>query len=116
MAPRADVIKIRALLLLWIAFPAFACEYPDLGNMPLRRAVSHVKALPEVEEWAKQMHEKGEIVQYALYLEEDAHEGRRCWWRVDVNAAGRTWHRYQVTPDGRHVRRAQEHPGAAARQ
>lgn len=85
--------------------PTWACEYPDQGNLPLRRAVAKVKSLPDVEALAKEMHEKGEVVQYALLLEEDAHEGKRCYWRIDVNAGGKTWHSFYVTPDGRHLRR-----------
>ncbi|HYG54230.1 MAG TPA: hypothetical protein VD965_02925 [Burkholderiales bacterium] len=97
-------------LLLFAALPALACEYPDEGTMPLRRAVSQVKALPEVEAWAKAMHDQGEVVQYALLLEEDVKEKRRCYWTVAVSAAGRTWRRFQVSPDGRHLRRETADP------
>jgi hypothetical protein len=96
--------------LLFVALPALACEYPDEGTMPLRRAVSQVKALPEVEAWAKAMHDQGEVVQYAVKLDEYSLQNRRCFWTVEVNAAGRTWRRFQVTPDGRHLRRETADP------
>jgi hypothetical protein len=111
---RADVIKIHALLLLTFAFPASACEYPDQGNMPLRRAVAKVKSLPGIEALAKEMHDKGEVVQYALFLEEAIQEGKRCYWRIEVNAGGKTWRSFYVTPDGRHLRPAGGPPAARA--
>jgi hypothetical protein len=104
---------IRLLLLLACA-PAFACDYPDEGNMPLRRAVGQIKSLPEVEAWAKAMHEQGEVVQYALRLDEMLRQDRRCYWAVDVNAKGRTWRRYYVTPDGKRLRSADARRAGAA--
>jgi len=81
----------------------FACDYPDEGNLPLRRAVTQVRLLPEVEGWAKALHERGEVVQYALRLDETLRLARRCYWTLDVVAEGRTWRRYYVTPDGKTV-------------
>ena len=85
-----------------------ACDYPDEGNLPLRRAVTKVRTLPDVEAWAKEMHDKGAVVQYAVSLDRPHRQERRCFWTVDVNAEGRTWKRYYVTPDGRGLR-----PGTA---
>jgi hypothetical protein len=42
---RQVVHRIGLLALLWCGTPALACEYPDLGNLPLRRAVTKVKLL-----------------------------------------------------------------------
>jgi hypothetical protein len=105
----------RILIACAFALPVLACEYPDEGNMPLHRAVTRVKLLPETEAWAKAMHEKGTSVQYALHLEQTLEEESRCYWAVDVNADGRTWRRYYVTPDGKRLRQAGERRGAAAR-
>jgi hypothetical protein len=83
--------------------PALACEYPDEGNMPLRRAVAKVKFLPETEAWAAERHKAGEVVQYALRLDAPRRENRRCYWPVEVRAAGALWRRFYVTPDGQRV-------------
>src|ERR671918_61105 len=43
---------MKAAIICWLALGAsatFACEYPDEGSMPLRRAVTKVQMLPEVE-------------------------------------------------------------------
>jgi hypothetical protein len=45
--------------LLAAPLPGFACELPDEGNMPLRRAVTRVEMLPEVHAWARDNVEKG---------------------------------------------------------
>src|SRR5687767_14537247 len=94
---RADVIKVSLLL---ASLPAIACEYPDQGNLPLRRAVSVVRELPETKAWAKAMQDSGAVVQYVLLLEKDIFDGRRCYWTVEVNAEGKTWRRFYVTPGG----------------
>ncbi len=44
--------------LLAAALPGFACEVPDEGNMPMRRAVTKVRMLKEVDAWAKQLTQK----------------------------------------------------------
>jgi hypothetical protein len=96
---------IRLLVLLTVSAPVFACDYPDLGNLPLRRAVSKVKYLPETEAWASAMRKAGAVVQYALLLEESRQEHGRCYWPVEVRAAGSVWRRFWVSPDGRSVLR-----------
>ena len=88
-------------VLLLLCLPALACEYPDQGNLPLRRAVSRVKYLPETEAWARSMHQAGAVVQYALLLDAPLQRGGRCYWPVEVRAEGRLWRRFYVTPDGR---------------
>jgi len=90
-------------LLFFLCTSAMACDYPDEGNLPLRRAVTQVRTMQEVEEWAKAMHDRGEVVQYALYLDQPVRQHRRCYWTVEVNAEGRTWRRFYVTPDGREL-------------
>jgi hypothetical protein len=70
--------------------------------MPLRRAVARIKYLPETEAWAAAMHEAGEVVQYALFLNSH-HRNGRCYWVVDARAQGKTWRRFYVTPDGRRL-------------
>jgi hypothetical protein len=91
---------IRFLIFLFCC-PAFACNYPDEGNMPLRRAVSKVKYLPETQAWASAMHKTGAVVQYTLLLDEAKLEKGRCYWPVDVRAEGRLWRRFYVSPDGK---------------
>jgi hypothetical protein len=82
---------------------ALACEYPDEGNMPLRRAVSKVKYLPETEAWAAARHEAGAVVQYALLLDRPKLAKGRCFWPVEVRAEGKLWRRFYVTPDGKEL-------------
>ena len=82
---------------------ALACDYPDEGNMPLRRAVTKVKLLPQTEAWAASMHKAGAVVQYALSLDREWHRDGRCYWTVEARAEGATWRRFYVTPDGRRV-------------
>jgi hypothetical protein len=89
------------LILLFVCRQAFACDYPDEGNMPLRRAVAQVKYLPQTEAWAASMHKSGAVVQYALRLDQPKREGGRCYWPVDVRAEGKLWRRFYVTPDGK---------------
>jgi len=50
--------------------PALACEYPDEGNLPLRRAVTKVRLLPEIEAWSAAARKDSAAVQYALLLEQ----------------------------------------------
>jgi hypothetical protein len=92
------------LTLPFFCSAVLACDYPDEGNLPLRRAVTKVKLLPEVAAWAQAMHEKGAVVQYALRLDAPLREGRRCYWSLDVSAEGRTWRRFYVTPDGKSLK------------
>ena len=46
--------KVIGCLLAALALPALACEMPDEGNMPMRRAVTRVQMLKEVDAWAEQ--------------------------------------------------------------
>jgi hypothetical protein len=93
--------------LLGVSLPGFACDYPDEGNMPLRRAVTRVEMLPEVHKWHQSMVEKGVKPQYVVRLDEPVREAKRgavtCYWPVEVRAEGKLWRRYLVTPDGKSV-------------
>jgi hypothetical protein len=97
------VIKLCAPALAAVSLHAAACDYPDEGNMPLRRAVARVKFLPETEAWAATMHKAGAIVQYALSLDREWHRNGRCYWTVEARAQGSLWRRFYVAPDGRSV-------------
>ena len=90
----------RFMILCFVCMPALACEYPDLGNLPLRRAVSKVKYLPETQAWASSMHESGAVVQYALLLDQPHRSRGRCYWPLELRADGKLWRRYYVSPDG----------------
>jgi hypothetical protein len=92
----------RVLILVFCA-PALACDYPDEGNMPLRRAVSKVRHLPETEAWAKQAQAAGAIVHYALLLDRPKTQDGRCYWPVEVRAGEALWRRFYVTPDGKRL-------------
>jgi len=96
----ADGIKI---LLALFCCSAVACDYPDEGNMPLRRAVSKVRTLPEIEAWGAHMHKAGAIVHYALLLDQPRHEAGRCYWPVEVRTTEKLWRRFYVTPDGKRI-------------
>jgi hypothetical protein len=100
----SDVIKTAAIPILLFCAPALACEYPDEGNMPLRRAVSAVRYLPEVEAWAEARHKDGAVVQYALRLDRPLHEAGRCYRPVEVRAGPQLWRRYYVAPTGELLR------------
>jgi hypothetical protein len=109
------MVPLIRLLFFLACCPAFACDYPDEGNMPLRRAVSKVKFLPETEAWAATMHKTGAVVQYALLLDEPRHERGRCYWPVEVRAEGKLWRRYYVSPDGKSLLRPAAGAPRAAR-
>src|SRR5256885_9535811 len=65
---------------LFSARPALACEYPDEGNMPLRRAVPKIRMQPEVEAWRAAAQKAGAPVQYALLPEQTRpFRGPRSW-------------------------------------
>src|SRR5438067_7718991 len=106
----------RLLIALLAALPMAArgCDYPDEGNMPLRRAVTKVKLLPQTEAWAAAMHKAGAVVQYALSLDREWHRGGRCYWTVEARAEGATWRRFYVTPDGKRVLSEDGLPAARA--
>lgn len=95
----ADVIKVLVLLLF--SGGGLACNYPDEGNMPVRRAVSKVKFLEETQAWASRMQETGAVVQYALLLDQPRTVKGRCYWPVEVRAEGKLWRRFYITPDGK---------------
>jgi hypothetical protein len=99
-----DLIKMLLALVCGFAAPALACDYPDEGNMPLRRAVGKVQRLPEIEAWAAQMHKAGAVVHYAVLLQQNVWRDGRCYWRVEVAADSKAWRRFLVTPDGRNLR------------
>src|SRR5437868_12441877 len=99
---------IRGLAAL-LVFPlaALACDYPDEGTMPLHRAVTRVKLLPETETWASAERKDGVVVQYALFLQQTLRSRGRCYWTVEARAQGKVWRRFYVTPDGKHLFEAQ---------
>jgi len=103
---------VRCFICGFICAPAFACEYPDEGNLPLRRAVSKVKYLPETQAWASAVHDSGAVAQYALLLDAPHRSHGRCYWPLEVRSGGTLWRRYYVSPDGRSVLR----PAAGAAQ
>jgi hypothetical protein len=88
---------------LALALPALACEFPDEGNMPLRRALTRVQMLPETEAWQRERRDAGDAVQFRLLLEETVTLKKRCYWIVEALAAGRVWRRFYVSPDGKSV-------------
>jgi hypothetical protein len=90
-------------LLLFFPLAAAACDYPDEGTMPLHRAVTKVKLLPETEAWAAQWLKHGTVVQYALMLDREWRKDGRCYWTIEARAEGETWQRFYVTPDGRRL-------------
>ena len=100
-----------------LVFPlaAIACDYPDEGNLPLRRAVTKVKLLPATEAWAAAVHKTGAVVQYALSLDREWRRNGRCYWTVEARAEGRTWRRFYVSPDGKTVLSENGRPEPGAR-
>lgn len=88
---------------LALALPALACEYPDEGTMPLRRALTRVQMLPETEAWQRARRDAGDAVQFRLLLEETVVLRKRCYWTVEVLAEGKLWARFYVSPDGKSV-------------
>jgi hypothetical protein len=91
-----------AIISCLLTLPAvgFACEYPDQGTMPLHRAVTRVKLLPEIDAWAKA---QTAAVQYAVLLDRTRQLRGRCYWMVEVRAEGKVWRRFYVAPDGKSV-------------
>jgi hypothetical protein len=105
--------RIGIAALFWCAAAAQACEYPDLGNLPLRRAVTKVKLLPETEAWAAYIRKTGAVVQYALLLEQTLQQAGRCYWTIEAIADGKVWRRFYVTPDGMRVLDEERKPATA---
>lgn len=89
--------------LLAVSFSAGACDYPDEGNLPLRRAATRVKMLPDTHAWTSEVHKTGAVVHYAVLLERTVLAGGRCHWTVEVSADGKLWQRFYVSPDGESV-------------
>jgi hypothetical protein len=81
------------------ALPAFACDVPDEGNMPWRRAMAMVRNHPETEAMV-QMQPDRSLLRYVLSLDDPRHLAGRCWWPVEVRVDGRVWKRFLVTPRG----------------
>jgi len=104
--------KIIGCLIGALALPALGCEMPDEGGMPLRRAVTKVQLLPEVDAWAGAMWRNRVTVQYLVRVDEPVYASGReagsgavsCWWPVEVRADGKLWRRFLVSPDGKRVR------------
>jgi len=93
-----DVIKVLAAALF--SSESAACVYPDEGTMPLHRAVTRIKYLPDIEAWAK---EQTSAVQYAVLLDRTRQKSGRCYWTVEARVEGKLWRRFYVTPDGKSV-------------
>jgi hypothetical protein len=93
--------KVIGCFLAALAGQALACEMPDEGNMPMRRAVGRVERLKDVEAWAAHMRRSKTNVQYVVRLDEPVHQDGRCYWPVEARADGKLWRRYLITPDGR---------------
>ena len=70
--------------------------------MPLRRAVTRVKYLPETEAWQKSL-PAGAIAQFVLLVDSPQKIGGRCYWPVEVRASGELWKRFLVAADGGRV-------------
>ena len=66
--------------------------------MPLRRAVTKVQMLPEVEAMSGST-----TLQYLVKLDEPVRLKGRCYWPVEVRAEGQLWRRYLVSPDGKNI-------------
>jgi hypothetical protein len=89
---------------LWaLALPGFACDYPDEGGMPLRRAVTRVEMLPEVDAWARAVQRDGVKPQYLVRLDAPVFQRGRCYWPVEVRGDGKLWRRFFVSPDGKSI-------------
>ena len=71
--------------------------------MPVRRAVSKVRHLPEVESWAEAMRTSGASVQFLVKLDQPVRQAGRCYWPVGVRSDGKLWRRYLVSPDGKRL-------------
>jgi hypothetical protein len=99
---------------LALALPALACDYPDEGNMPLRRALTRVQMLPETEAWKRERLDVGDAVQFRLLLEETVTLQKRCYWIVEALGAGKVWRRFYVSPDGKRVLREKAEPRTRA--
>jgi hypothetical protein len=96
-------MRFLFVFLAGMPLAAAACDYPDEGTMPLHRAITRVKLLPQTEAWSAGMLARKVVVQYALRLDETVRVKGRCYWTVEARAGGTTWRRFLVSPDGRSV-------------
>jgi hypothetical protein len=96
--------EIIGCMIVALAAPALACEMPDEGGMPLRRAVGRIEMLSEVADWARAMHRAGVKAQYVVRLDEPVRRSGKCYWPVEVRGDGRLWRRYLISPDGKSIR------------
>jgi hypothetical protein len=103
------ICKIVCCFIGVLALPTLACDYPDEGGMPLRRAVTKVQMLSEVDAWALAMRRNRVNVQYLVLLDEPVREAGRCYWPVEVRADGKLWRRFLVSPDGKSILPRKEH-------
>ena len=76
--------------------------------MPMRRAVTRVQMLKEVDAWAEHMRRSQVIVEYLVRLDAPVHRAGKCYWPVEVLAEGKLWRRFLVTPDGKTVLNPEE--------
>ena len=76
--------------------------------MPMRRAVSKVAMLSDVEAWEQAMRRNRVDVRYLVRLDEPVERSGHCYWPVEVRADGKLWRRYLVTPDGKKVLNPEE--------
>src|SRR5258708_29369511 len=54
--PRSTLFPYTTLFRSCSAGASTACDYPDEGNMPLRRALTSVQMLPETDAWRSEEH------------------------------------------------------------
>ena len=105
--PRSALVRPHLIgaLALCVSLNAFACDYPDEGNMPLRRALTRIQMLPETVEWERARRDAGDLVLYELSLQETLEKDHKCYWTVRVTSNGTLWKRFYITPDGKSVRK-----------
>ena len=89
-------------LILAFAASTHACEVPNDGSSPLRRAITRVKYLPQTEAWQKSLPAEA-VAQFVLLVDSPQKIRGRCYWPVEVRASGVLWKRFLVTADGGRV-------------
>lgn len=97
------LLKVIGVCIGALALPVSACEFPDEGGMPLRRAVTRVQMLPEVDAWHRAMEKNGITPHYVVQLDAPVQHNGRCYWPVEVTAGGKLWKRLLVSPDGKSI-------------
>jgi hypothetical protein len=86
-------MRAKVILFFWfVSLPVLACDYPDEGNMPLRRAVSRVQ---------QHTQKYGSDVQYSVLLDESVRVKGQCYWTVEMRQIGKPARRFYVTPDAK---------------